>query len=72
MPGGAIQHTTRTNSSVSNASLEGPFEISPSSLVSGTNTLAVEVHQTNSSSSDIVFGLQLEALTRTRQDQPVE
>jgi len=68
MPGGAVNHFTRTNGSVSNAALEGPFEVSPDDLVSGINTLAIEVHQSSSSSSDIVFGLQLDAITRTRLD----
>ena len=66
MPGGAVDHATRSSSSVGNAVLEGPFEISPSLLAQGTNTLAVEVHQTSAGSSDIVFGLELEAVTRTR------
>jgi hypothetical protein len=68
MPGGAVNHFTRSNGSVSNAILEGPFEISPDTLVPGINTLAVEVHQSSGGSSDVVFGLQLDALTRTRQE----
>jgi hypothetical protein len=66
MPDGAVQHSTRTNSSVGNATLEGPFEIPADYLVPGTNTLAAEVHQSSGSSSDIVFGLQLDALTQIR------
>ncbi len=68
MPDGAVQHGTRTNGSVGNATLEGPFEIPAGHLVQGTNTLAAEVHQTSGSSSDIVFGMQLDALTQIRYD----
>src|SRR5437867_6347336 len=35
------------------------FDIDPTNLVLGTNTIAVEVHQQNESSSDVVFGLQM-------------
>jgi hypothetical protein len=44
-----------------NAALEGPFEIPIANLVSGDNVMAVEVHQVSSGSSDIVFGVSLEA-----------
>ena len=37
------------------------FDIDPTNLVLGTNTIAVEVHQQNESSSDVVFGLQMVA-----------
>jgi len=72
LPGGPVDHFTRTSSSVGNAPLEGPFEIPASLLRPGTNTLAAEVHQSSGGSSDIVFGLQLEAITRTRLEQPIE
>ncbi len=59
MPGGAIDHTTFANRLVDNAVIEGPFILSGDSLLPGVNTLAVQVHQINSTSSDIVFGLAL-------------
>lgn len=37
------------------------FTFDPSLFVSGTNVLAVEVHQNQANSSDIVFGLKLDA-----------
>lgn len=40
--------------------VEGPFDIPASSLVSGDNVLAAEVHQSDTGSSDIVFGASLE------------
>lgn len=42
---------------------EGPFLIPVSPLVQGDNVLAAEVHQSGSSSSDIVFGALLQATT---------
>src|SRR5207237_9348376 len=44
------------------ASTDHVFTIPAANLVAGTNLLAVEVHQTGTSSSDIVFGT---ALTET-------
>ena len=39
--------------------LEGPFVLPPGALIAGTNVLAVEAHQINVGSSDIVFGMDL-------------
>jgi hypothetical protein len=47
---------------VGNAAYNGPVLIPADRLRVGTNTFSVEVHQTNSSSSDIVFGMELSAL----------
>jgi hypothetical protein len=66
MPSSNVDHETLANRSVGNAEIEGPFEFDSSLLIQGTNTLAVEVHQTSNSSSDIVFGLRLDALTQTK------
>lgn len=38
---------------------EGPYDIDPSLLVIGDNLLAVQVHQSGGSSSDMVFGAEL-------------
>ncbi len=40
---------------------EGPFDIPVTSLVPGDNVMAVEVHQSSTSSSDMVFGAELSA-----------
>jgi hypothetical protein len=61
MPGGTIEYSTQANRTVNNAATEGPFVISSSSLVSGDNVLAVEVHQASKNSSDVAFGLMLDA-----------
>lgn len=55
----AYTHDTVANRSVGDAVLEGPFTIPSEYLVAGENTFAVEVHQINSGSSDIVFGLEM-------------
>lgn len=47
--------------SVGTASRQGPFQIPLGTLQTGTNVLAVEVHQTSLGSSDLTFGLELNA-----------
>jgi len=59
MPSGLIGPATRASAGVSNASFAGPVSIGPDRLLIGKNILAVEVHQTSVSSSDMVFGLEL-------------
>ncbi|MCF7976397.1 MAG: lamin tail domain-containing protein [Phycisphaerae bacterium] len=63
MPSGAVSHATYADRSVGNAAMEGPFELNPALLRQGDNCIAIEAHQTNSNSSDIVMGLQLDAIT---------
>ena len=63
MPGGPVDAGTRSSDTVDNAVYEGPFVLSADLFQQGDNVIAVEVHQTNSSSSDIVFGLQLDTIT---------
>ena len=43
--------------------IEGPFILPASALRVGVNTLAVSVHQNQSASSDLVFGLRLDIAT---------
>ena len=45
---------------VGDAAWAGPFLLPSNTLVIGTNVLAVEVHQVNTTSSDIVFGCRLD------------
>jgi hypothetical protein len=45
------------------AQLEGPVDLPGNGLVNGENVLAVEVHQCNASSGDIIFGAALKAQT---------
>jgi len=44
---------------VGNAALEGPMVVERDALRYGTNVVAVEVHQNNSGSSDVVWGMDL-------------
>jgi hypothetical protein len=46
---------------VDNARYEGPFDLELTNLVSGTNILAVELHQSWEFSEDVVFAAELEA-----------
>ena len=62
MATGAVASTTLANRGVGDAAYEGPFTIPATSLVTGTNLLAVEVHQNATNSTDVVFGLQLDQL----------
>ena len=60
---GPISHFDYADRSVGNAVVEGPFSISPNLLSpDGNNVIAVEVHQCSATSSDIVFGLELDAV----------
>jgi hypothetical protein len=62
LPDGPIDHQTYTNASVGNAVYEGPFVLPAELLQPCDNVIAVEVHQTSATSSDIVFALQLDAI----------
>jgi hypothetical protein len=60
MPDGAIDFSTLATRAVGDATWEGSFSFSQSSLVAGDNVLAVEVHQTDPTSTDVVFGMTLD------------
>jgi hypothetical protein len=65
MPPGSIDYTTFALSTIGGAD-EDAFEetfIYPNNLVSGTNLIAVEIHQVSATSSDISFDLELLGLT---------
>jgi hypothetical protein len=55
----AVTHDTLANRTVSDAVIEGPFTLPSEFLIPGENTFAVEVHQSNLGSSDLVFGLEM-------------
>lgn len=61
MTSGSYNHSTLASRTVGNAVYEGPFTIPAGSLQAGDNVMAVEVHQTTTNSSDVVFGLTLDA-----------
>ena len=60
MPAAPIGYFTEASHSVGDAQAES-FTISAAALHTGTNLLAAEVHQTSPGSSDVVWGLALEA-----------
>ncbi len=66
MPTGGITYSTLANRTVGNAVWEGPLNLPATNLVAGTNTIAVEVHQSVAGSSDIVMGLTLDAVWQPR------
>jgi hypothetical protein len=70
MPVGSVSFNTVAGRTVDNAVYEGPFVLTPTNLVAGTNVLAVEVHQVNATSSDVVFGASVEALVLPSQTMP--
>ena len=59
MPTGAVSYSTFASRTVGDAASEGPFTVVVPNLVRGENVVAVEVHQVNAGSSDIVFGMTL-------------
>ncbi len=71
MPDGSVNYKTEAKRTVSNAELEGPFTLPTDVLQRGENVLAVEVHQSSSGSSDIVFGLSLDAVVNIPNTPPM-
>jgi len=61
MPDGPVNYSTFSSSTVGDATWEGPFLVPAHYLKKGTNVLAAEVHQTNASSTDVVWGMTLTA-----------
>jgi len=60
MPSGPIDFTTAAGRTTGDAVEElGVITADGSALINGINVLAVEVHQTNRTSSDVVFGMRL-------------
>ena len=62
---GLSGNLTLAAQAVSDARSEGPFYFRCTNLVVGQNLLAVEVHQTSTNSSDVVFGMSLDAAYTT-------
>lgn len=65
MPDGPVDETTFASRTTGNAIFEGPFEVSAAGLQQGENILAVEVHQANAGSSDIVFGTEVQLTSQS-------
>jgi hypothetical protein len=59
VPTGPITASTAASLEVTNVSWKGPFPLSVAGLMSGTNVLAVEVHQSATGTNDLLFGAEL-------------
>ncbi|MDB6035892.1 MAG: hypothetical protein JWM16_6230, partial [Verrucomicrobiales bacterium] len=59
MASGAVAFNTVANATVGDAVYSGPFAGAVSTITGGDNILAAEVHQAASTSSDFVFGIEL-------------
>lgn len=72
MPSGTISSSTLASTAVAGADETRwfPFSVNPALLVAGSNTLAVEVHQSAASSSDLSFNLSLEGTRRPTSPAP--
>ena len=71
MPAGAIGFTTFASSTASDdGATYFTASVSAAGLVEGTNTLAVEIHQSDLSSSDISFDLELLGVPMLPRNQP--
>ncbi len=70
MPAGPITHNTFANSEVGVATVSPEISIPATALVSGTNVLAVEVHQFTSPDNDVSFAASLSATQTIGEDRP--
>lgn len=72
MPAGPVNYLTKASRAVGNGDENQwyTFTISPSVLVAGPNSVAVEIHQSGTSSSDISFDLALKGQLATASTPP--
>lgn len=63
MAAGSVDHQTAASAAVGDAALGSALNLSSQWLKVGTNTLAVEVHQSGGTSSDVVMGAALDVVT---------
>ena len=72
MPSGEIRYPTLSSTGVATPTFTGPYIISVTNLVVGTNLLAVEVHQftTNPIAADMAFGVEVSAYTQLAPASP--
>ena len=74
MPSGTIRYTNLTSVGVATPAYSGPFTVSVTDLLPGTNLLAVEVHQftTNPIAADMAFGVEVSFQGQYSPAQPVQ
>ncbi len=63
--GDSVSYSTAASQPAVDNAVYEYFNISPTYLLNGDNVMAVEVHQVNSTSGDIVFGMKLDAVKTT-------
>lgn len=73
LPAGGIAYTNLASAGVATPAYSGPFVVSVTNLLAGTNLLAVEVHQftTNPIAADMAFGVEVRAYGQQTPPQPV-
>lgn len=59
MPAGSMNYLTLAGNADDNGTVTQSFTINKSAFVSGNNMIAVEIHQKNATTSDMVFDMQL-------------
>ncbi|MGO8925383.1 MAG: lamin tail domain-containing protein [Limisphaerales bacterium] len=74
MPSGNIYYTNFTSVGVATPTYSGPFTVSVTNLLTGTNLFAVEVHQftTNPIAADMAFGVEVDFLGQYSPAQPAQ
>ncbi|MGC8743043.1 MAG: lamin tail domain-containing protein [Verrucomicrobiia bacterium] len=65
--GSPVPYNALADTAVGDATIEGPVTLPVSVLQKGTNYIAVEVHQSSATSSDITFAMLLEGILVTNQ-----
>ena len=73
LPSGTICYTNLASAGVATPAYSGPFVVSVTNLLAGTNLLAVEVHQftINPIAADMAFGVQVTAYAQQSPPSPV-
>ncbi len=61
LPAGGIAYTNLAIANINSASFNGPIIVPANALLTGTNWLAVEVHQATTTSTDMAMGVELTA-----------
>jgi hypothetical protein len=59
LPSGTLGYTTKATSASDNGTINQAFQINASAFVSGTNVIAVEIHQDKTNTPDMAFDLAL-------------
>lgn len=71
LPAGTITYTTVATNEPKDGREEVGIDLSPSAFVTGLNVIAVEVHQTSVTSSDLTFDFQLSGLVLSPSYTPI-